>query len=108
MAGFLSMLVTTICRVLTTRKTVDDDEVVPRRNEVRTFKVPDQYLLTTWTMDDEDAPGLKAVPNFQVPNEVEREDDVDVTMTSFNEQVIAPQEVDIPGWSEKNVQVTSH
>ncbi|GJY72855.1 protein MOR1 [Tanacetum coccineum] len=26
-------------------------------------------------------------------------------ITSFNEQVIAPQEVDIPGWSEKNVQV---
>ncbi|GJR11582.1 hypothetical protein Tco_0794234 [Tanacetum coccineum] len=65
MAGFLSRLVTKICRVLTTRKTVDDDEVAPRRNKVRTFKVLDQNLLTTRTMDDEDAPGLKAVPNFQ-------------------------------------------
>ncbi|GJW36606.1 hypothetical protein Tco_0059526 [Tanacetum coccineum] len=71
------LLVTKIFRVLTTRKTVDDDEVAPRRNEVRTFKVPDQYLLTTRTMDDEDAPGLKAVPNFQVPDEVEPEDVVD-------------------------------
>ncbi|GJW35867.1 protein MOR1 [Tanacetum coccineum] len=77
MAGFLSRLVTKICRVLTTRKTVDDDEVAPRRNEVRTFKVPNQYLLTTRTMDDEDAHGLKAVPNFQVPDEVEPEDVVD-------------------------------
>ncbi|GKF20429.1 hypothetical protein Tco_0069067, partial [Tanacetum coccineum] len=72
-------LVTKICRVLTTRKTVDDDEVAPRRNKVRTFKVPDQNLLTTRTMDDEDAPGLKAVPNFQVPDEVEPEDVVDVS-----------------------------
>ncbi|GKD08312.1 protein MOR1, partial [Tanacetum coccineum] len=48
MAGFLSRLVTKICRVLTAR-----------------------------TMDDEDAPRLKAVPNFQVPDEVEREDVVD-------------------------------
>ncbi|GKA55724.1 hypothetical protein Tco_0754796 [Tanacetum coccineum] len=77
MAGFLSRLVTKICRVLTTRKTVDDDEVAPRRNKVRTFKVPDQNLLTTRTMDDEDAPGLKAVPNFQVPDEVEPEDVID-------------------------------
>ncbi|GKB14129.1 protein MOR1 [Tanacetum coccineum] len=131
MAGFLSRLVTKICRVLTTRKTVDDDEVAPRRNKVRTFKVPDQNLLTTRTMDDEDAPGLKAVPNFRVPDEVEPEDVVDPAemttlesrlgsliqhdtitrvpafkaITSFNEQVIAPQEVDIPGSSEKNVQV---
>ncbi|GJV22389.1 hypothetical protein Tco_1371409 [Tanacetum coccineum] len=28
-------------------------------------------------MDDEDAPGLKAVPNFQVPDEVEPEDVID-------------------------------
>ncbi|GJR11583.1 hypothetical protein Tco_0794235 [Tanacetum coccineum] len=77
MAGFLSRLVTKICRVLTTRKTVDDDEVAPRRNKVRTFKVLDQNLLTTRTMDDEDAPGLKAVPNFQVPDEVEPEDVID-------------------------------
>ncbi|GKC48479.1 protein MOR1 [Tanacetum coccineum] len=96
MAGFLSRLVTKICRVLTTR-----------------------------TMDDEDAPGLKAVLNFHVPDEVEPEDVVDPdemttlesrlgsliqhntitrapafkAITSFNEQVIAPQEVDIPGWS---------
>ncbi|GJY21494.1 protein MOR1 [Tanacetum coccineum] len=77
MAGFLSRLVTKICRVLTTKKTVDDDEVAPRRNEVRTYKVPDQYLLTTRTMDDEDAPGLKAVLNFHVPDEVEPEDVVD-------------------------------
>ncbi|GKF69931.1 hypothetical protein Tco_0202988, partial [Tanacetum coccineum] len=25
-------------------KTVDDDEVAPQRNGIRTFKVPDQYL----------------------------------------------------------------
>ncbi|GKE03674.1 protein MOR1, partial [Tanacetum coccineum] len=131
MAGFLSRLVTKICRVLTTRKTVDDDEVAPRRNEVRTFKVPDQYLLTTRTMDDEDAPGLKAVPNFQVPDEVEPEDVVDPAemttlesrlgsliqhntitrapafkaITSLKEQVIALQELGFPGWREKNVQV---
>ncbi|GKD85338.1 protein MOR1, partial [Tanacetum coccineum] len=106
-----------------------DDEVAPRRNKVRTFKVPDQNLLTTRTMDDEDAPGLKAVPNFRVPDEVEPEDVVDPAemttlesrlgsliqhdtitrvpafkaITSLNEQVIAPQEVDI--WSEKNMQV---
>ncbi|GJY71755.1 protein MOR1 [Tanacetum coccineum] len=78
MAGFLSRLVTKIYRVLTTRKTVDDDEVAHRRNKVRTFKVPDQNLLTTRTMDDEDAPGLKAVPNFHVPDEVEPEDVIDV------------------------------
>ncbi|GKE10714.1 hypothetical protein Tco_1414265, partial [Tanacetum coccineum] len=63
MTGFLSRLVTKICHVLTTRMTtVEDDEVVPRRNAGRTFKVPDQYLLTTRTIDNEDAP---AVPNFQ-------------------------------------------
>ncbi|GJZ83996.1 RNA-directed DNA polymerase, eukaryota, reverse transcriptase zinc-binding domain protein [Tanacetum coccineum] len=84
MAGFLSRLVTKICRVLTTRKTVDDEEVAPRRNEVRTFKVPDQYLFTR-TMDDEDAP---AVPNFQVPDEVEPEDVVDrAEMTTLETRI---------------------
>nr|GEW43101.1 hypothetical protein [Tanacetum cinerariifolium] len=42
-----------------------DDEVAPWRNAIRTFKVPDQYLLTTRTMDDE-APGLKAIFNDEV------------------------------------------
>nr|GFA08639.1 hypothetical protein [Tanacetum cinerariifolium] len=69
MAGFLSRLVTKICHVLRTRKTVDDDEVAPRRNAVRTYKVPKPNLLTTRTMDDEDAPGLKAVLNFHVPHD---------------------------------------
>nr|GEV52773.1 translocase of chloroplast 120, chloroplastic-like [Tanacetum cinerariifolium] len=40
--------------------TTVDDEVAPRRNAGRTFKVADQNLITTRTMDDEDAPGLKA------------------------------------------------
>nr|GEX79811.1 hypothetical protein [Tanacetum cinerariifolium] len=39
----------------------DDDEVAPRRNAGRAFKVADQNLLTTMTMDDEDATGLKAL-----------------------------------------------
>ncbi|GKA88384.1 hypothetical protein Tco_0810148 [Tanacetum coccineum] len=57
MAGFLSRLVTKICHVLTT---VDE----PRRNAGRTFKVAHQNLLTTRTMDDEDAPGLKALLTY--------------------------------------------
>nr|GEZ60931.1 hypothetical protein [Tanacetum cinerariifolium] len=54
-------LVTKICHVLTTGKTVDDDEVAPRRNAVCTYKGPNQNLLTTRKMDGKDAPGLKAV-----------------------------------------------
>ncbi|GKD98501.1 hypothetical protein Tco_1382398, partial [Tanacetum coccineum] len=59
MASFLSRLVTKICHVLTT---VDE----PRRNAGRTFKVAHQNLLTTRTMDDEDAPGLKALLTFKL------------------------------------------
>ncbi|GJT99368.1 hypothetical protein Tco_1109707 [Tanacetum coccineum] len=62
MAGFLSRLVTKICHVLTT---VDE----PRRNAGRTFKVAHQNLLTTRTMDDEDAPGLKALLTFKLHDE---------------------------------------
>ncbi|GJS64916.1 translocase of chloroplast 120, chloroplastic-like protein [Tanacetum coccineum] len=38
----------------------------PRRNAGRTFKVAHQNLLTTRTMDDEDAPGLKALLTFKL------------------------------------------
>ncbi|GJS47754.1 hypothetical protein Tco_0597875 [Tanacetum coccineum] len=62
MAGFLSRLVTKICHVLTT---VDK----PRRNAGRTFKVAHQNLLTTRTIDDEDAPGLKALLTFKLHDE---------------------------------------
>nr|GEV52774.1 hypothetical protein [Tanacetum cinerariifolium] len=73
MTGFLSRLVTKVCHVLTSTRTTtvdDDDEVAPRRNAGRTFKVVDQNLLTTKTMDDEDAPGLKAllVDNILISN----------------------------------------
>ncbi|GJY51882.1 hypothetical protein Tco_0442729 [Tanacetum coccineum] len=41
----------------------------PRRNAGRTFKVAHQNLLTTRTMDDEDAPGLKALLTFKLHDE---------------------------------------
>ncbi|GKB41265.1 hypothetical protein Tco_0886207 [Tanacetum coccineum] len=59
MADFLSRLVTKICHVLTT---VDE----PRRSAGRTFKVAHQNFLTNRTMDDEDAPGLKALLTFKL------------------------------------------
>ncbi|GKB93996.1 hypothetical protein Tco_0980133 [Tanacetum coccineum] len=62
--SFLPMFITKICPLLTT---LDDDEIAPRRNAFLSFKFLDKYLLTTRTMDDEDAPGLKAVLTFQVP-----------------------------------------
>ncbi|GJU90320.1 hypothetical protein Tco_1302743 [Tanacetum coccineum] len=46
--------------------TVDDDEIAPRRNAVLSFKVLDKNMLTTRTMDDEDAPGLKATSYLHV------------------------------------------
>nr|GEV33175.1 hypothetical protein [Tanacetum cinerariifolium] len=60
----LGRLVTKVCHALTTTRMTtvnDDDEVAHWRNAGRTFKVADQNLLTTKTMDDEDAPGLKAL-----------------------------------------------
>ncbi|GJT25758.1 hypothetical protein Tco_0895695 [Tanacetum coccineum] len=41
----------------------------PQRNADRTFKVAHQNLLTTRTMDDEDAPGLKALLTFKLHDE---------------------------------------
>nr|GEU43510.1 hypothetical protein [Tanacetum cinerariifolium] len=66
-------LVTKVCHVLATTRTTtvdDDDEVAPWRNAGRTFKVANQNLLTTKTMDDEDAPGLKAllIDNILISN----------------------------------------
>ncbi|GJV77252.1 hypothetical protein Tco_1508836 [Tanacetum coccineum] len=52
-------------KILHVLTTVDE----PRRNAGRTFKVAHQNLLTTRTMDDEDAPGLKALLTFKLHDE---------------------------------------
>ncbi|GKG37332.1 hypothetical protein Tco_0447505, partial [Tanacetum coccineum] len=49
-----------------------DDEVAPGLKAIRTFKVQNCHMchmLTTRTLDDEVARGLKAIRTFKVPDQ---------------------------------------
>ncbi|GJS77914.1 hypothetical protein Tco_0727795 [Tanacetum coccineum] len=65
--GFFLRLFTKNCHLLTTRTL--DDEVAPGLKAIRTFKVQNCHMLTTRTLDDEVARGLKAIRTFKVPDQ---------------------------------------
>ncbi|GJU45562.1 translocase of chloroplast 120, chloroplastic-like protein [Tanacetum coccineum] len=80
MTGFLSRLVTKICHVLTTRMTtVDDDEVAPRRNAGRTFKVADQL--------HEDVNGKDALVTDEKDDDSVKQNDKKMKISHFSESV---------------------
>ncbi|GJT08714.1 translocase of chloroplast 120, chloroplastic-like protein [Tanacetum coccineum] len=86
MTGFLSRLVTKICHVLTTRMTtVEDDEVVPRRNAGRTFKVADQ--------PHEDVNGKDALVTDDKDDDSVKQNDKEMKISHFSESVADSSEI---------------